>query len=143
MKLSGSRRRLLLLLAVLGPAGCAPLPQFPFAANADLAPPSIISMGFANSTELSIGFSEPCELVADSLIGSATLTGVDLSVSYSGAPTPQTSGTPQQEGQSAVGLMNSGSASLKRRIRVLNTPWRRRWPMAQAIIFVLWQRSTG
>ncbi len=86
MKLSGSIQRLVVVLTLFAPVACTPLPQFPFAANADLAPPRIVSLGFQGPSQLTIGFSEQFELVADSLIRGETLLGTEVGVTYARRP---------------------------------------------------------
>jgi len=82
MKLSGSIQRLVVFLALIAPVACTPLPQFPFAANADLAPPRIVALGFRGPAQLSVGFDEQCELVADSLLRGETLRETEIDVAY-------------------------------------------------------------
>ena len=86
MKLSGSIQRLVVVLTLVAPVACTPLPQFPFAANADLAPPRIVSLGFQGATELSVGFDERCELVTDSLIRGETLRAAEVNVACADQP---------------------------------------------------------
>ncbi len=54
-------------------ASCAPLPEFPFAAHADLAPPRIVSLLFADPERLAVTFDEPCTVVEGSVIPGETL----------------------------------------------------------------------
>ena len=82
MKLSGSIQRLVVFLALIAPVACTPLPQFPFAANADLAPPRIVKLGFRGPAQLSVGFDEQCQLVAGSLLRGETLRETEVDVAY-------------------------------------------------------------
>jgi len=84
MKFSGSIQWLVIALALLVPVACTPLPQFPFAANADLAPPRIVSLGFRGPAQLRVGFDEQCELIANSLLRGETLLGTEVNVTYTG-----------------------------------------------------------
>ena len=97
MKVSGSIQWLIVLLMLAGSVACTPLPQFPFAADADLAPPRILELGFRGATRLSLGFDEECELVTNSLLRGETLLGTEVSVTDntgSARATPGAAGTP-------------------------------------------------
>lgn len=84
MKLSRSIQRFVVVLTLFTPAACTPLPQFPFAANADLAPPRIVSLGFRGPAQLTVGFDEQFELVGNSLLRGETLLGTEVNVTYAG-----------------------------------------------------------
>jgi hypothetical protein len=86
MKVSGSIQLFIVFLTLIGSTACTPLPQFPFAAEADLAPPRILELGFRGSTRLSVGFDEPCEVVKDSLLRGDTLLGIDVDVTDNARP---------------------------------------------------------
>lgn len=61
---------------------CAPLPEFPFAAHADLAPPRIVELHFPDPSRLTVTFDEPCSVVEGSIIpGESLATAVTASVS--------------------------------------------------------------
>lgn len=75
-------RKMVTLVALLGPAACAPLPEFPFAAHADLAAPRIVSLAFLSATALEIGFDEHCDLVEGSLLSGQTLRDRGIEVTF-------------------------------------------------------------
>jgi len=67
---------------LLIPGACAPLPQLPFSADADLVPPEITSMEVGRDGALALGFSEPCELLTDSVLPGDSLRSSAVQTSW-------------------------------------------------------------